>query len=321
MALIGYARVSTEDQNTAAQLDALRAAGCAELFEEKASGASRGRPELARALARVRRGDTLVIWKLDRLARSLAHLLEVIEDLRDRGAHFRCLTSPIDTASPHGTLVLQMLGAVAEYERSLVRERTKAGLRAARARGRVGGNPRLKAGDKAMARLLARRQREIYLQELNRTADEWLPVVRRLRPARPWAAVTRAVNARLPPGRHWTVERLRRAVGAFVAEGLAEPVLLEKAPTVRGDDRLMVLVAGIARANPGMTLREIGAQLEAMRETTPAGRKAWAAASVRSLLERARRAGLVDTPPRPRGPRPGGVRARKDKRTKAAIAG
>lgn len=153
-----------------------------------------------------------------------------------------------------------------------------------------------------MARLLARREREIYLQELNRTADEWLPVVRRLRPARPWAAVT-------------------RVVGAFVAEGLAEPVLLEKASAVRGDDRLMVLVAGIAPANPAMTLRKIGAQLEAMREATPAGRKAWAAASVRSLLERARRAGLVDTPPRPRGPRPGGVRAQKDKRIKAAIAG
>lgn len=135
MALIGYARVSTDEQTTAAQMDALRAAGCTEVFEEKASGASRARPELARALARIGRGDTLVIWKLDRLGRSLSHLLEVIEDLRDRGSHFRCLTSPIDTASPHGTLVLQMLGAVAEYERSLIRERTRAGLKAAKGDG------------------------------------------------------------------------------------------------------------------------------------------------------------------------------------------
>jgi DNA invertase Pin-like site-specific DNA recombinase len=297
MALIGYARVSTDDQTTAAQIDALRAAGCATIFEETASGASRARPELARPLASLTRGDTLVIWKLDRLGRSLSHLLEVIEDLRGRGCHFRCLTSPIDTASPHGTLVLQMLGAVAEYERSLIRERTKAGLKAAKARGRVGGNPKLKQGDTAMARRLAERQRQLYLLELTRTAEEWLPTVRRLRlahsPARSWAAVTRAVNARLPPGRHWTAERLRRAVRAFVEEGLAERALLDKAPPMRGDDRLMVLVAGIARANPKLSLRAIGAQLEAMRETTPRGGRSWAAASVKNLLDRARAQGLL----------------------------
>ena len=297
MALIGYARVSTDDQTTAAQIDALHAAGCTTIFEEKASGASRARPELARTLASLARGDTLVIWKLDRLGRSLAHLLEVIEDLRGRGCHFRCLTSPIDTASPHGTLVLQMLGAVAEYERSLIRERTRAGLKAAKARGRVGGNPKLKQGDAATARRLAERQRQLYLMELTRTAEEWLPTVRRLRPARSWAAVTRAVNAKLPPGRHWTAERLRRAVRAFVDEGLAERALLDKAPpvhgSIRGDDRLMVLVAGIARANPKLSLRAIGAQLEAMRETTPRGGRSWAAASVKNLLDRARARGLL----------------------------
>lgn len=297
MALIGYARVSTDDQTTAAQTDALRAAGCATIFEEKASGASRGRPELARTLARLSRGDTLVIWKLDRLGRSLAHLLEVIEDLRGRGCHFRCLTSPIDTASPHGTLVLQMLGAVAEYERSLIRERTRAGLAAARARGRIGGNPKLKRGDPVTARRLADRQRQLYLLELTRTAEEWLPTVRRLRPSRSWAAVTRAVNAKLPQGRHWTVERLRRAVRAFVDEGLANRALLDKAPSARADDRLMVLVAGIARANPKLSLRAIGAQLEAMRETTPRGGQIWAAASVKNLLDRARARGLLSASP------------------------
>ncbi|RJF76734.1 recombinase family protein [Azospirillum cavernae] len=297
MALIGYARVSTDDQTTAAQMDVLRAVGCATIFEEKASGASRARPELARTLARLSRGDTLVIWKLDRLGRSLSHLLEVIEDLRGRGCHFRCLTSPIDTASPHGTLVLQMLGAVAEYERSLIRERTRAGLAAARARGRVGGNPKLKQGDKVTAQRLADRQRQLYLLELTRTAEEWLPTVRRLRPSRSWAAVTRAVNAKLPPGRHWTAERLRRAVRVFVDEGLANRVLLDKVPSVRADDRLMVLVAGIARANPKLSLRAIGAQLEAMWETTPRGGQTWAAASVKNLLDRARAQGLLSASP------------------------
>ncbi|KAA1053937.1 hypothetical protein [Azospirillum argentinense] len=118
--------------------------------------------------------------------------------------------------------------------------------------------------------------------------------MRRLRPSRSWAAVTRAINAKLPLGRHWTAERLRRAVRAFVAEGLADRALLDKVPSVRGDDRLMVLVAGIARANPKLSLRAIGAQLEAMRETTPRGGRTWAAASVKSLLDRARVQGLLD---------------------------
>ncbi|WP_238475155.1 hypothetical protein [Azospirillum cavernae] len=121
------------------------------------------------------------------------------------------------------------------------------------------------------AQRLADRQRQLYLLELTRTAEEWLPTVRRLRPSRSWAAVTRAVNAKLPPGRHWTAERLRRAVRVFVDEGLANRVLLDKVPSVRADDRLMVLVAGIARANPKLSLRAIGAQLEAMWETTPRG--------------------------------------------------
>ena len=114
MALIGYARVSTEDQTLGPQLDALQAAGCGEVFEEFASGASRSRPQLATALARLRRGDTLVVARIDRLARSLSHLLAVVETLRAKGAHFRSLADPIDTAGPSGVLVLQMLGAVAE---------------------------------------------------------------------------------------------------------------------------------------------------------------------------------------------------------------
>ncbi len=119
MTLIGYARVSTEEQNTAAQRDALNAAGCTELFEERASGGDPGRPVLARLLARITRGDTLVVARIDRLARSLAHLLAVIEALRRKGAHFRSLGDPIDTSSPQGVFTLQVLGAAAEFERAL----------------------------------------------------------------------------------------------------------------------------------------------------------------------------------------------------------
>ena len=159
MTLIGYARVSTGEQDLTPQLDSLHAAGCAVVFEEHASGASPARPRLAAALARVRQGDTLAVARIDRLARSLSHLLEVVEALRTRGVHFRSLADPIDTAGPSGVLVLQMLGAVAEFERALIRERTKAGLAAAKARGRVGGNPGMRARDPATLATIARSRR------------------------------------------------------------------------------------------------------------------------------------------------------------------
>jgi DNA invertase Pin-like site-specific DNA recombinase len=128
--LIGYARVSTEEQGTDPQLDELRAAGCATVLEEHASGADR-RPVLARLLHEIRPGETLVVVRLDRLARSVSHLLAVIEQLEAAGAHFRSLRDPIDTTTPQGMFSLQVLGAVAQLERALIAERTKAGRRAA----------------------------------------------------------------------------------------------------------------------------------------------------------------------------------------------
>jgi DNA invertase Pin-like site-specific DNA recombinase len=125
MSLIGYARVSTEDQATDAQADALTAAGCAVIFREHMSGAKATRPELLKALAKVQRGDVLVVARLDRLARSLSHLLSVIAELEAKGAHFRSLADPIDTTTPQGRFALQVLGAVAERERALIRERNQ----------------------------------------------------------------------------------------------------------------------------------------------------------------------------------------------------
>ncbi|TAJ85310.1 MAG: recombinase family protein [Reyranella sp.] len=120
MSLIGYARVSTDEQTTAGQLDELKAAGCTTLFTEHASGADRDRPELARAIAACRAGDVLLVVRLDRLARSVRHLLEVIEQLKQKGAGFRSLADPIDTTTPQGVFALQVLGAVAELERQLI---------------------------------------------------------------------------------------------------------------------------------------------------------------------------------------------------------
>jgi DNA invertase Pin-like site-specific DNA recombinase len=152
---VGYARVSTADQNPALQIDALRDAGCDRIFEEKASGAQRDRPELRAALDYVRSGDTLVVWRLDRLARSLKQLIETIELLDEQGIGFRSLTENIDTTTSGGRLVFHIFGALAEFERSIIRERTRAGLDAARSRGRVGGRPRaLSEEDLAVARAL-----------------------------------------------------------------------------------------------------------------------------------------------------------------------
>lgn len=141
--LVGYARVSTRDQKPSLQLDALREAGCERIFEETASGAKRERLELQAALDFMRSGDTLVIWKLDRLARSTHQLLETVERLLRRGIGLKTLTQDIDTTTAGGRLIFTVFGAIAEFEREIIRERTCAGLDAARARGRKGGRPRV----------------------------------------------------------------------------------------------------------------------------------------------------------------------------------
>lgn len=140
--LIGYARVSTDEQDTAAQRRALQNAGCEKIFEERASGGRWDRPQLHKLLEQLRGGDVLVVWKLDRLSRSLKDLLHLMEKIQDTGAGFRSLTEAVDTTTPAGRMMMQMVGAFAEFERAMIRERTNAGLAAARSEGRVGGRPR-----------------------------------------------------------------------------------------------------------------------------------------------------------------------------------
>nr|WP_297500901.1 recombinase family protein [Ferrovum sp.] len=136
---VGYARVSTQDQHPELQLDALVAAGCEQIFQEKASGKNKDRPELDTCLKVLRQGDTLVVWRLDRLGRSLRDLVEIVHTLEARGVCFQSLTESIDTTNAGGKLVFHVFAALAEFERNLIRERTIAGLAAARARGRMGG--------------------------------------------------------------------------------------------------------------------------------------------------------------------------------------
>jgi DNA invertase Pin-like site-specific DNA recombinase len=138
---IGYARVSTDDQTLNLQRDALKRSKCREVYEEQASGKSTGRPQLEGCLKSLRAGDTLVVWRLDRLGRNLADLVSLIAELEQRKINFESMTEKIETISPAGRLVFHVFAALAEFERNLIRERTMAGLSAARARGRTGGRP------------------------------------------------------------------------------------------------------------------------------------------------------------------------------------
>lgn len=291
--LIGYARVSTEEQATEAQEIELRSAGCDLIVQEHGSGASRARPALAKLLREIGRGDTLVVVRLDRLARSVSHLLEVIDDLTAKGAHFRSLQDPIDTSTPQGMFSLQVLGAVAQLERALISERTKAGIRAAKAKGKKPGNPGLRDGKpEALAKMTAA-QKAAYGERIQATANQWLPTVRRMRPDHTWDDIARVLKQR---GLDWTPERLRRAVKWLVSEGLTDAGLLKKSPPRLPEDRLMTLVAGMHSSNPQQTLRELAVKLEQLHERTPRGGTKWSASSVKNLLDRAKRIGLIDAP-------------------------
>ncbi|SHF65277.1 Site-specific DNA recombinase [Litoreibacter ascidiaceicola] len=154
---LGYARVSTDDQATAAQLDALSTAGCGRVFEERASGGRWDRPELHRMLDQLRQGDVVIVWKLDRLSRSLKDLLSIMEKIDAAGAGFRSLTEAIDTTTPAGRMMMQMVGVFAEFEREMIRERTRAGLERARKKGRhPGRKPKLSDDQRREVRDLVR---------------------------------------------------------------------------------------------------------------------------------------------------------------------
>ena len=139
--IIGYARVSTADQNLDAQIDALKEAGAEKIFQEKVTGKSRRRPELEKLLEHLRKSDVVVVTKYDRLARSLRDLIEIVELIGERDAGFRSLGEDIDTTTPNGRLIFHIFGSIAEFERERIVERTREGLAAARKRGRIGGRP------------------------------------------------------------------------------------------------------------------------------------------------------------------------------------
>jgi DNA invertase Pin-like site-specific DNA recombinase len=166
--LIGYARISTDDQNLALQHDALTVAGCEKIYEDKISGALAERPGLALALEVARAGDTLVVWRLDRLGRSLKDLIVLAERLEQRKVGLKSLKEALDTTSSGGRLIFHMFASLAEFERDLIRERTQAGLSAARARGRLGGRPKLLTPEKRRLAVQLYRAKEHSIAEICR---------------------------------------------------------------------------------------------------------------------------------------------------------
>lgn len=180
--LIGYIRVSTNDQNTDLQRIALKSADCELIFEDRISGKTRDRPGLKKALRTLRAGDTLIVWKLDRLGRSMRHLVTLTEELRERGVNFRSLTDSIDTSTPMGRFFFHIMGALAEMERELIVERTRAGLAAAREKGRIGGRKRIMT-----AEVIARAERMLMkgasLQQISLVLDVSVKTLYRYIPA------------------------------------------------------------------------------------------------------------------------------------------
>lgn len=171
--ILGYARVSTKDQNLNLQIEALEKAGCEKIYQEKMSGASKDRPELNNMLAHLREGDVVMVWKLDRLGRSLKNIIDLVLDLNQKKVIIKGLTDGVDTSTPNGRLFLNVMASLAEYERELIRERTNAGLSSARARGRVGGRPKgLNAETVAKLKIL----RSLYKDTNKQPRDIYLPM-------------------------------------------------------------------------------------------------------------------------------------------------
>lgn len=177
--IIGYARVSTQEQNLDAQLDALKAAGAEKIFKEKITGKSSSRPQLEKLLEQLRGDDVVVVTKYDRLARSLKDLIQLVETIREKGAGFRSLGENVDTTSPQGRLFFHIFGSIAEFERELIVERTRDGLSAARARGRVGGRPPALSNDQRKEVMQMRDKEKRSISEIARLFKVSKDTVRR----------------------------------------------------------------------------------------------------------------------------------------------
>jgi len=294
--IIGYARLNREEAHDSAQLTELRAAGCTRIYQDVDGAETNSHTNRASALRLLAAGDTLVVTRLDRLGLSTRELLVFLEDLDARGVFFSSVHDRIDTATAEGKFALNILGSVVQLERSLLSERTKKGVHAARQHGRLSGNPGLREGRADAIRATAMARRRSFLATITASSPMWLPVVQQLRPEHSWDNVVEVLNRQ---GQQWTVERLRRAVRLLIDAEIAPPELASRTSRRSTTDRTVKLVAAIALANPGMSLRAIAAELDLAGVLPARGKGKWQASSVRHFLEEAHRFGLL----RPQGMR------------------
>ncbi|MFS2153878.1 recombinase family protein [Rhizobium sp. Rhizsp42] len=289
--LVGYARLSSAgDQAKDRQAEDLRAAGCDRIYQEHGSDASQARPVLVRLLADLNAGDVLVVTRLDRVARSANDLLALLEKLRDRNIGFRSLGDPVDTTGPLWAFSIEFLRAIVDLEKAQSAERARESIKAAKAQGRLPGNPGLRERHPEAIEAASKAREKLYIDGLKASSETWLPVVRQLRPKHSWDNVVDVLNRR---GQDWTVERLRRAVNRLVREQLAGKELLDRSPRRAPEDHLMKKVAAITIADPSLSLRDIASELEKMGERPARGGKKFQPSSVRDLLDQAHRFGLI----------------------------
>ncbi|MFX4226474.1 MAG: recombinase family protein [Porticoccaceae bacterium] len=296
MRKIGYARVSTSEQSTDAQVSRLKEIGCELVFQENMSGANANRPELEKAIQSLQPNDKLVVIKFDRLARSLSDLINIVKRIEDAGAYFESVSDTVDCSTPIGRFFLHILGSVAELERNNIHDRTIAGLKEARAQGRVGGNPLLRARDpEALAQLNDARDRR-YFEKLSAVSENWVPFVKRYRPHTPWEDVLRIVNVSLGRAghKHWTDQKLRRAARRFVNDGLLSAEVLVRSKSVTMSKSSLMVIAGVVNQAPYLRLDEIARELKKVRCPTPRGKPEWSTSSVLNYVRKASERGMIE---------------------------
>jgi hypothetical protein len=273
------------------QVITLKAAGCSIIHEEVASGgAGKSRPVLAQILKTIKAGDVLLVVRLDRLARSLPHLLDTIERLGKRGAHLRSLNDPVDTTTPQGVFAVQIMGAVAELERGLLIERTKAGLAASRKLGRIGGNPLAKDRNYIETRAAALQER--YIEAAS--PDELIPIIKRMRPQKSWPDVALVINAAFPDSEPWNRERLTRLAWHLVKRGKLDEALMKPLKDyVRRDRPGLKMVVAMFKKEPEITLLEVAQRLEDVGMPTARGGTRWYPSTVADIRKQAIRKGYL----------------------------
>ena len=282
--IIGYARVSTGDQNTDPQRDLLLAQGCEHVFTDTASGGNRHRPGLNDALNSLRQGDTLLFTRLDRVARSLSHLLEIAKTVQDRGADFRAINDHFDLSSSQGRLMMQMLGSFAEFERAIIKERTAAGMAAAKARGAKIGNPAIRNKDPHQRILMQAQRSDTILQRSRMAVRPHLPLIRRLRPHTTWAAILAHINAGKAPEEHMRLQTLKAHLGRLAKAGEVEASLADR-DIGRTTATALAIAADRLRNDPKLSFESV-ANLLNEEGLKPARMNQWTADRLRRAMKR-----------------------------------